>query len=329
MLPNIEERKRVLQEEEYGFLPERPTKVEVELLFEDGAFCARRAPLQKFLLKAEVYGKTVQFPFCFCVPKCVQKPVKTVVALNFESQVPNKYFPAEEIIDNGWAFACVCYKDVTDDSPTMDENAKILSTKSETGKLMMWAWAAMRILDYLQTRDDIDCNNVGVLGHSRLGKTALLTGAFDERFAFVHSNDSGSSGAALYRSACDGSEKIEVISRVFSYWFCKKFRSYANREKELPFDQHYLLSLIAPRVLSVGSAELDFWANPQGELDGARLASEAWAECGETGLIAPETAKTGVNYHDGRVGYYVRDGGHYFAREDWNRVLAFFEKHLR
>ena len=110
-------------------------------------------------------------------------------------------------------------------------------------------------MDYLQTCDFVDKKNIAVIGHSRLGKTALLTGAFDERFAFVISNDSGCSGAAISRDK-EG-ERIDAILTRFPFWFCKNYAKYAGKEEDLPFDQHWLMSLIAPRKLTVLTGSQD------------------------------------------------------------------------
>jgi len=327
-----EKMKQVLLDNEYGQFPASPTRVyaqELPVSDEDKVFCAGKAPIQRYLLKAEVYGQTVEFPIALCVPKTEKAPVKTVLYLSFERQIPNKYLPAEEIIDRGWAFAFVCYEDITVDKAELDRNAQILTSEFYTGKIVMWAWAAMRVRDFLATREDIDQENVALLGHSRLGKTALLAAAFDERFAFVHSNNSGVGGAALYRENNEESEDIAILATVRPYWFSKKYPSFIGKEKELPFEQDWLLSLIAPRILSVSSAKGDPRANPQGEFNSAKSASRAWEELGTVGLVAPENAKIGVSYHEGNVGYHIREGYHYLSREDWNRALSFFEKKLR
>ena len=125
---------------------------------------------------------------------------------------------------------------------------------------MMWAWAAMRAADYLQTLDSADLESLAVIGHSRLGKTALVAAAFDERFRFVHSNNSGCSGAAIIRGKTG--EQIDDICRNFPFWFCENYKTYRKNESALPFDQHLLLALSATRFVSVGSAAEDLWADP-------------------------------------------------------------------
>ena len=321
--------KRALEEYEYGKIPDLPVRTYAERLpvsDADQVFCAGKAPIERYLIKADINGKTVGFPVVFCVPQKSENPRKTLVYLSFEREVPNKYLPAEEIIDRGWAFVSVCYEDVTVDNSSIDRNAEILTANGYTGKIATWAWAAMRVRDFLETKEEVDQRNVAIVGHSRLGKTALLTAAFDERFAFVHSNDSGVAGAALYRETNGESEDIELLARVRPYWFSKKYPRFVGKEKELPFDQDGLLELIAPRALFVTSAVGDPRANPKGELESARSASKAWEDFGLVGLVAPDRVEVGVSYGEGMVGYRIREGCHYHSREDWNAALDFFEE---
>ncbi len=325
-----EQIKRILQENEYGFIPQFSGKISVNLLSNDDKFCAGHAILSEYALTCECDGKEITFPFFYCRPSGNEKK-KVVVFINFRAGVPDKYIPAEEIIDRGYAFVSFCYKDVTSDSPDFeDKAAKYLKAegKYSAGKIAMWAWASMRVLDWLYTLDEVDKDKVGVAGHSRLGKTALLAVAFDERFKFCHSNDSGSGGAALFSLKDERSEPIEYLTRVFHYWFCPNFKNFADKEKEMDFDQHYLLSLIAPRLLSVGSAQNDLWANPKAEQKCAEKASFAWKSLGAKGLEPIQNAEIDRAYNDGKVSYYVREGNHYMSRKDWNMLLDFLDKHL-
>ena len=148
-------------------------------------FCGH-ARLLQVNLNCTLDDKTnFSFSFKLCLPTNVKKN-KIIILINFTPNVPDKYCPAEEIIDMGWSFAALDYQSITSDTNTPDGLAEIYAPNGETGKISLWAWAAMRIMDYLQTRDDIDLANIGVVGHSRLGKTALWTAANDERFRFVH-----------------------------------------------------------------------------------------------------------------------------------------------
>ncbi|MBR1676274.1 MAG: hypothetical protein IJ706_03080 [Clostridia bacterium] len=331
-----EDIKLILQREEYGFIPEKPLSMNVEELSSYDNFCAGKASLKKMKMTCEVKGGTVEFPFTYVKLHGIEKQ-KTMILINFSGEVPDKYNPTEEIVERGWALAAFDYQGLTSDIPNRgreinaDKNALALGfDKDETapGKIAIWAWGAMRILDYLLTLPETDGENVGVIGHSRLGKTALVAGAFDDRFKFVRSNCSGTCGASLFNDANERSESIEKIYTQFPYWFCKNFGKYMGKDKEMPFDQDMLASLVAPRYLSIGSAELDLWANPASEMNCARKASYAWEICGKDGLVAPTAAKADEWYHAGNVGYDMRSGTHYLSRRDWNAFLSFCEGKL-
>lgn len=323
--------KQILQENEYGYIPEKPISVVGEVKSANERFCAGKATLEKIELKAMTKNGEVVFPFTY-VYAGGKKKQRTVICINFRPDVPDMYIPAEEIVDRGWAFVSLCYKDVTGDNGDINDTARILGYRTSLtapGKIAIWAWAAMRVLDYLSTRQECDPTRTGVAGHSRLGKTALVTAAFDERFAFSHSNCSGSGGAALFGMRNKESEPIETLNRVFPFWFCENFKKFNDKEYELPFDQHYLEALIAPRYLSVASAVEDLWANPAAEAACAEKASFAWEAFGKKGLKMPDGGATaGEVYGDGNVLYSLRKGLHYFSREDWNKLLTFLDGRL-
>lgn len=322
-----EEIKETFQREEYGYFPKKPLSVVGKIISSEETM-AGKSTLEKVELTIETEKGAFTFPFWYCYPK--KKNNKTVVLLNFRNAFPDKYLPAEEVIDGGWAVADMCYTDVTsDDNDFTNGFAALFDRKKlgSCGKIVMWAYAAMRIADYLETREETDKNNLAVVGHSRLGKTAIVTAAFDERFKFCHSNCSGTCGAAAFFMRTKESEPISVISSVFPHWFSTDFSKYSDKEKEMPFEQYMLMSLIAPRVLSVGSAIEDLWANPPAELYSAKKASEIWKLYGEKPLDTEGHTETGKIYGN-KVTYYVRAGKHYLSRDDWQRILAIFDRSI-
>ena len=170
---------------------------------------------------------------------------------------------------------------------------------------------------------------MAVCGLSRLGKTALVCGAFDERFKFVYSNNSGCGGAALEQIKHEGAETIAVMNEAFPAWFCENRRKYAGHEDTMPFDQHFLTGLIAPRYAAIGSASLDDWADQYSEQLCAIAASPAWKVCGREGYIGKENpAKIGDVFNDGDVSYHLRDEIHFFGRKDWLVWMDFIKKNL-
>lgn len=180
-------------------------------------------------------------------------------------------------------------------------------------------------MDYAYTLDCFDFNRAAVVGHSRLGKTALWAGALDERFTHVISNNSGCSGAAITRQK--KGERIRDIIRVFSRWFCDNYQKYVDKEELLPFDQHFLVAAIAPRKVYVASAIEDEWADPVSEFLSCYAASEVYEKLGLKGFISSDRLpEAGEYFHEGNIGYHLRKGTHYLSREDWNLFMDYMEK---
>ncbi len=318
----------VMQKEVYGYLPQKPDTLEWTVQNDYiGNFCAGKATAQRVELTAKWGDKQFTFPFVASIPTA-PGPHPFFIHINFRPTVPDWYMPTEEIIDNGFAVLSFCYNDVTsDDNDFTNGLAGVLYENGQrglhdAGKIAMWAWAAQRVMDYAEQEPRLDKTCTIVCGHSRLGKTALFCGATDERFAFVYSNNSGCSGAAMTRDKVG--ETVEVITRVFPYWFCEKYWQYANREHEMPFDQHYLIASVAPRYAYVASAKEDSWADPDSEMLSCVAATPAYKALGLDGFICDDRLpETGDRWHAGNIGYHLRAGLHYFGREDWNTVMDF------
>ena len=316
---------------EYGFPPQQPKTVTFTEESMRENYAAGKAVLYRINAVVKENDKEFSFPFWFAVPKS-SSPVPAVVYINFRGSNPDDYLPSEEVLDLGMAFAMFDYQTVSPDNDDFESLAGgfLGVDRSEPyapGKIAIWAWAARIVMDFVASRSEIDQNNVAVAGHSRLGKTALFAGLFDSRFKFAYSNDSGCSGAALFRGK-EG-ETAELIHKQFPYWFCPNFEKYAVGKEELPFDQHFLLSLIAPRYLYVCSAIEDTWADPQAELASCVAATPAYEALGLTGLVGePENSFAGLTLHEGHIGYHCRFGTHFHSREDWQKFIAYVKAHL-
>lgn len=193
------------------------------------------------------------------------------------------------------------------------------------GTIAGWAWGLSRILDVLLADPRIDPDRIIVLGHSRMGKTALWAAAQDERFAGAISNESGCGGAALTRR--EFGETIGAITSKFPHWFCPRFAEYAARADALPVDQHMLLGLLAPRPLYVASAADDLWADPKGEYLSVYHAAPVYRLFGYGTVTVPEPPPVGTHVGN-RISYHCRSGGHDITRFDWERYLRFLRREL-
>jgi hypothetical protein len=177
----------------------------------------------------------------------------------------------------------------------------------DCGALAVWAWGCHRAIDYLLTRADVDSRRLTITGHSRGGKAALLAGALDTRIALTAPHQSGTGGAAPYRMGRKESESLADIVTRFPFWFHPRLREFAGREDRLPFDQHFLMALVAPRALLVTNGREDRWGNPAGTYQTYLAAKPVFDLLGRGDRIAIRD----------------RDGGHEYNADDWRTLLDF------
>ena len=324
--------KNLLQQRQYGEIPAKPEHMSVKVDSTYDVFAAGKAVRKNLTFIFQADGKEFSFPAMSVIPNC-NKKCPAFVFIDFFGGEANRYMPTEEIVERGFALFTFCYKDVSSDDNDFKSGiaknlVKTRRKNTASGKIALWAWAAMRVMDYVEALGDvIDLDNVAVIGHSRLGKTALLAGAFDERFKYVISNDSGCCGAAIERGKVG--ERYERISTVFPYWFCPAFNRDAQVCRELPFDQNFLVSLSVPRHVIIGSADEDIWADPTSEFLCLAAMEPIYKLYGKQGLVhkdeipAPRTVLS-----DGDATYYVREGAHYLSRHDWNTYMDIIESKM-
>ena len=335
----------------FGRAPGRPEAMSFSLLESDPRALGGRALRKQVRVTFDADGKRYMDLLIYLPSEAVATaPVPVVMGINFfgnhtvcadtailvpdaarlkqlgawsfaERGSQSSRWPIEMILDAGFGLVTFCCADVDPDfddgfangvHPLSYRKGQSRPEPDEWGTLAAWAWGLSRALDCLETDADIDCSRVALIGHSRMGKTALWAAARDERFAAVISNESGCGGAALSRRRFG--ETVRIINTKFPYWYCANFHGYNDAEGSLPFDQHELLALIAPRPLYVASASDDLNSDPVGEQLSLEAAMPAYRLYGRSAM--------------GKVGHHTRPGRHEITSLDWEYYLAFLRKVL-
>ena len=378
---------QLFETEMYGRAPGRPSGLHFQVLSEaDGALggIAVRKEIRIFFDAGQDHYMTV----LLYLPRDAAGPVPVVVGANFRGNtsiifdtgvsLPDsaqiaRYrlyrepfrgqdaadWPVGLLLSRGYGLATFFKGDLDpewDDGftngvhPLFYRPGQTYPDPDQWGAIAAWAWGYSRVLDYLETDPAVDASRVITAGHSRLGKTALWAAVTDPRFAMAFPNNSGCCGAALSRRAYG--ETLETMIRHYHYWYCANFAKYAGRETELPFDQHELLALMAPRPVYVTSGSEDRWSDPRGEYLSAVEASRVYEFLGLPGLrggsagpgacagdacagsagrpLGPDDMPpVWQPQQDGLVGYHLRRGPHALTAWDWARMLDFADQKLK
>ncbi|MCQ2391366.1 MAG: hypothetical protein MJ240_08070 [Kiritimatiellae bacterium] len=337
---------KTFQEQEFGIRPvERPASLAFTPICEDKVMMDGAALRKRTRISYEgPRGKSGFDVTCF-IPTAAKKPAGAFLLIcnrppdkNIDPERVNKidFWPAEEIVARGYAAVAFWNGDVAEDSKTNSFATGVYTcfgpTEAERtptcwATISAWAWGASRVLDWLETIPAIDAKHVAVVGHSRGGKTSLWAAASDPRFAMACVNDSGCAGAKLNHVELEGSESLAIINKAFPHWFCLNYRQYNDQEMVMPFDQHWLVALVAPRQVCIASATRDNWAGQPGEFLSGLYASPAWELYGKQGLVAPNGfPPPNAPLQGGHVSYHLRSGVHVLNLYDWTCYMDAADK---
>lgn len=243
-------------------------------------------------------------------------------------------WPYEMIIERGYAVATIYAGEITPDydggfsegvHKGYFSDGQKRPGPHEWGAVAAWAWGLQRGVDYIMQDNDLDNSGIIVIGHSRLGKAAMVAGAFDERIAVIIPSQAGCGGTSPNRF--NTGESVERINRVFPHWFNDTFKKFGDQVERLPFDQHSLVALAAPRPVLLTNATEDEWADPVGQFNMLVAATPVFEMHGVEGIST--TAFPMENkLIDSRLGYFIRPGRHDMTETEWQVWMNFCDRHL-
>ena len=243
------------------------------------------------------------------------------------------------IVERGYGLACFYSGDIDPDTadfsdgiePAFYRPGQTSPAPSDAGAISAWAWGYHRVVDFLIDKhvQTIDTRKIAAVGHSRNGKTTLLAAAMDERIVLAIPHQAGCGGTAPDRVDINRKdvETIRRINTAFPHWFCDNFPLFNEQPDKLPFDQHCLVALCAPRPVLYSNAVEDQWANPDGQFEMLKAAEPVYRLLNAGGLNSHERPAE-RKLMDSTLGYFIRPGKHSMDSEDWGVFLDFADKHF-
>jgi hypothetical protein len=357
------ELKALFQHYMYGNFPPRPDNVAFKVERVDKSALGGKATLKEVTISFGPEG-TPRIHLLLFIPNHRKGPAPVFLGMNFcgnhtvvndpQIPLPEVWLPnhcpgvkdnhataagrgaqvnvwaVEQTIDSGYAVATFYCGDVDPDRPDVRQGIQPHLRKPgqkaspyDWGTIAAWAWGLQRAVDYLVTDPDIDAGRIIVVGHSRLGKTALLAAAFDARVAMAIPLQAGCGGTSPSRGKIG--ESVKQINDHFPHWFDGAFKKFNDHPDRLPFDQHCLIALMAPRPVLLSNAVKDTWANPAGQFEMLKAAEPVYRLLGVSGLESKKMPPLG-KLSGGRLGYFIRGGGHSMTPQDW-RVFVEYADH--
>jgi len=288
---------------------------------------------------------TVDIQLTLTTPANATGPVPVMMEFGFTGRFagppPGSTAPSwqQQLLAKGWGYAVIIPTSFqADNGAGLTRGIIGLCNKGQPrkpddwGALRAWAWGASRALDYFETDKTVAAKQVGIEGLSRYGKAALVTMAYDPRFAIGFIGSSGEGGAKLHRR--NFGELVENVAGSGEYhWMAGNFIKYAGplTANDLPVDSHELIALCAPRpiFISVGSPTVEGgWVDAKGMFMAAVEAGPVYRLLGKRGLKTSESPPMESALIDGEVAFRQHSGGH-TTGPNWPTFLAFASRYIK
>ena len=331
----------LFEREVYGTMPKKYDRIAFKVKNEDKNAMNGKAHLKEVEIAVTNNKETVLINLVMFVPTQAKKPAPVFLLINNRGKnntSPTRdtlsgFWPAEQVIDAGYAISAFHYSDAAPDNKDTFANGVLrlypeqLKTHDGMKAIGAWAWAASRVMDYFEKDRDIDPSKVIVTGHSRGGKASLWAAAQDKRFAMCVANNSGNSGAALSHRRFG--ETIEKINTTFPHWFANNYKKYNNNEQALPFDQHMLIALVAPRPVYITNASLDLWGDPKGSYLAEKEAEKVYGLYNLKSSLPATQPAINTPFVKPPLAYHNREGIHNLTEYDWAQFVKTADLHFR
>jgi hypothetical protein len=244
----------------------------------------------------------------------------------------------EQALAKGWGYAVISPASIqADNGAGLRQGIIGLVNKGEYrkpedwGALRAWAWGASRALDYFETDKAVNAKKVGIEGHSRYGKAAIVAMAYDQRFAIAFPSSSGEGGVKIHRR--NWGELVENVAATSEYhWMAGNFLKYAGplNWNDLPIDSHELVALCAPRpvFISAGSVEKgDGWVDAKGMFLAGAGAGPVYRLLGKKDMGTTDFPPIETALVDGDVAFRQHTAGH-TPVPNWPTFMAFASRYF-
>lgn len=326
----------------YGKIPAKTPKVTFEVVSTDSSAVSHTAILKKIvghIDNASYPSNTPRIEINLYLPKGINGRVPLMVQVSSAFFAPPTALASqppgarELVLAMGWAFATVNTGAIqADNGAGLTEGIIGFVNKGQPrkpddwGVLAAWCWGLSRALDYFQTDRQIDPRKIGLQGHSRWGKTALLAAALDNRWSVVFPTSSGSMGASLEKR--NFGETIDIVAGTGEYhWMAGNFLKYGGHWEAMPVDAHELIALVAPRPVFITGGTQEPWIDTRGEFLACVAADPVYRLLGKKGLATTEMPAPDVGLTDGELAFRMHTGGH-VDLPNWPMFLQWAQRYF-